>query len=379
MHNLYDLTCRALQEAKIEFLVTDDTNTIIATSNPQWAGRPLLEAIPALNGMEDVLSTIAQGDLPSLHIPYIRWEDSTSEPQTYYSLRITPYTPAQGLFLVIHEETEIALLMQELNQKFNELALLHEKLEEYTQQLEEANQQLKTLNQERAFLISIINHDIRTPLAVIQNLLTVLLERESSLDEKWRRDIKMALDATQNARELAGLVLQIERIHQATHTDFKDQVDLSALIREVVNRYRPTAIQQHVHVFTVLRKVPQIRGDWALLRAALGNLLDNAIKYNKPNGTVIIRLEEEEEGIQVVVEDTGEGFETEDISELIQPFRRGPQGKRRQGTGLGLYIVHRIVTLHHGRMWVRNRADEGSQVFIWLPLNPSASLAGDAR
>ena len=269
--------------------------------------------------------------------------------------------------------------MQELNQKFNELALLHEKLEEYTQQLEEANQQLKTLNQERAFLISIINHDIRTPLAVIQNLLTVLLERESSLDEKWRRDIKMALDATQNARELAGLVLQIERIHQATHTDFKDQVDLSALIREVVNRYRPTAIQQHVHVFTVLRKVPQIRGDWALLRAALGNLLDNAIKYNKPNGTVIIRLEEEDEGIQVVVEDTGEGFETEDISELIQPFRRGPQGKRRQGTGLGLYIVHRIVTLHHGRMWVRNRADEGSQVFIWLPLNPSASLAGDAR
>ncbi len=371
MHELSGLSDRALEWARITYLVTDETNAIIATSRAFWAGRALCDAVPAFVGMEDTLNAIRQGQQDDIHLPYIALTPDTSTEPTYFSFYITAYPPTHGLFIIIREDTEAALLMQQLNQQYNELALLHEKVEQYARQLKEANQQLKNLNQERAFLISMINHDIRIPLAVIQNLLTALAKQGTNLTSEQRRDIEMALTAIHNARELADLILQIERVHRASHTAFHNQVDPAALVREVIHRYQPTAAQEGIQMLTVLRPVPPITGDWVLLREALGNLIDNAIKYNKPNGTVIIRLEAQERGVLIEVEDTGVGFATDTPSSLFQPFQQGDTGGTRRGSGLGLYIAHRIVTLHRGRIWVEDRPTEGSRVFIWLPQDPS--------
>ncbi len=379
MYKMSSLTDQALQWAKITYLVTDDSNTIIATSNASWAGRTLQEAVPALVGMEDALHAVRQGQVPEIHLPYIALATETTPEYTYFSFYITAYPPTEGLFVIIREDTEIALLLQQLNQQYNELALLHEKVEQYARQLTEANQQLKDLNQERAFLISMINHDIRTPLAVIQNLLTALSKQGTTLTSEQRHDIEMALAATRNARELADMILQIERIHQATHTAFQNQVEVAALVREVIHRYQPAAAQDGIKVLTILRAVPPILGDWVLLREALGNVLDNAIKYNKPNGTIIIRLEAQDQGVLIEVEDTGVGFETKDVTSLFQPFQQGHTKTRRRGSGLGLYIAHRIVTLHRGRMWVQSHPQEGSRVFIWLPEDPAQATAADAQ
>jgi signal transduction histidine kinase len=105
----------------------------------------------------------------------------------------------------------------------------------------------------------------------------------------------------------------------------------------------------------------------------LGNLLSNAIKYT-PEGTISVKAGVAEDGVSILVGDTGIGIILEEQAHVLEPFYRSHRGERfPQGMGLGLTIAHDLVVAHGGRLEVESQPDQGSRFTIWLPLTQDSS------
>jgi signal transduction histidine kinase len=113
-----------------------------------------------------------------------------------------------------------------------------------------------------------------------------------------------------------------------------------------------------------------IDADKDRIRQVLFNLLNNAIKFSKPEGIVTITAKKEEDMVQISVSDTGIGIKEEDMGRLFKEFEQIDRGVSRQygGTGLGLVISKKLIELHSGRIWVKSKYGEGSTFYFTLPL-----------
>jgi two-component system OmpR family sensor kinase len=111
-----------------------------------------------------------------------------------------------------------------------------------------------------------------------------------------------------------------------------------------------------------------VRGDRDLLLLALYNTLDNALKFSRPDAAVEVRALEDGTRVTIDVADTGCGIAGEDLPHVTEELYRGRDAERTEGSGLGLALVERIVTLHGGEMAVRSRQGEGTVVTLCLPL-----------
>ncbi|NPA90234.1 MAG: HAMP domain-containing histidine kinase [Chloroflexi bacterium] len=357
--------CQALEAVfhslECTFFITDDRLQVIRASEEAKHHQPLVEALPLLAGMEDVLTDVAQERVPPLRMLHVRMISQPDDPTAYVNVHVAPYPPTRGVVVILQPDDTTALTIQELTQQRNELSLLRERLEQ-------ANRRLQELDEERTFLIAMINHDIRAPLATIITGLSYLLEADVSLTEEQRHILEMGLRAARSATSLANRILQVEKTHQMEHHRPQGEVNLLILMREVTHRYQEMAEEAQVTLHLHEATVPPVQGDWQMLQEAFSNVVENAIKYNRPGGEVHMYLKEEGEGVLVEIRDTGEGIPEEEIELLFQPFYRSKRhAKRLPGTGLGLYISRRIIHLHRGRIWIESQPGEGSRVFIWLP------------
>jgi len=125
------------------------------------------------------------------------------------------------------------------------------------------------------------------------------------------------------------------------------------------------------HTFAIEGPDVELMGDPDMLARALVNLVENAVKYSPEGGRVIIRLRPEADALRIEVEDTGPGIESKYLAHLFEPFYRGPTTGKVSGTGLGLYVVKRIVEAHGGRVEVQSEPGHGSIFTLVLPLTQS--------
>jgi signal transduction histidine kinase len=110
-----------------------------------------------------------------------------------------------------------------------------------------------------------------------------------------------------------------------------------------------------------------VLGDPALLRVALSNLVDNALKFSPPDTPVLVRIDDDPDLVTLRVIDQGPGISAEDMPRLFEKFFRSTRVDRVRGAGLGLYLVHRIAELHHGGVAVESPPGEGATFALWLP------------
>jgi len=173
--------------------------------------------------------------------------------------------------------------------------------------------------------------------------------------------------------ELVVDLLNLARI-ESDVDQLVEPVQINALVEGAVKGYRARAMGKGLafHV-QVAKSLPVIMGDQALLRQAITNLVDNAIKYT-PSGEVRVRTYVDKSDVLIEVKDTGPGISHADQVRLFEKFYRV---KRRdsldiKGSGLGLAIVKSIVERRHGgRVWVNSQLGAGSSFFIALPINPA--------
>ncbi len=235
---------------------------------------------------------------------------------------------------------------------------LEQRVKERTTELEEANRELQ------AFSYS-VSHDLRAPLRAINGFATALVSDYSgALPEEGRRYAEMVVQSTQRMSALIADLLTFSRT--AREPIDKHHIDTGALVAGCLAEFRDDVRERNVEV--ALGALPDCRGDPALLRQVFLNLLSNAFKYTRRSKRPRIEVGGERNGDETVVyvRDNGVGFDMRNLDKLFGVFQRLHRDDEFEGTGVGLAIVHRIVTRHGGRIWAEAAPGRGATFHVAL-------------
>lgn len=171
-------------------------------------------------------------------------------------------------------------------------------------------------------------------------------------------------------------ILMISRLESNQTYDAPAQLRLSCLIQEIISSLQPLAKQNDVEIVADCQDLTVI-ADPKQMHQLINNLMGNAVKYNKPGGTVCVSLKSEGAGIQIIVTDTGIGIPLESQQRIFERFYRVDKGRSRKigGTGLGLSIVKHIVQYYKGTIGLKSQLNQGTEITVYLPLRPENGSA----
>ena len=216
------------------------------------------------------------------------------------------------------------------------------------------------------------SHELRTPLTLMRADAEVLLRRRRQMAAE---DVALLEDIVAEANHmstLANSMLTLARLDANSQHYEQDVVSLDALTQQGVERVSAFAEQKSVTVQRETVNNAFVIGDPMQLEQAVLVLLDNAIKYNRPNGRVTVRTSASNGQASLEVIDTGIGIAAEHLSRLGERFYRVDKARSREagGTGLGLSIARRIAAIHNGRLILTSVPNQGTTATLLLPLVP---------
>ena len=220
----------------------------------------------------------------------------------------------------------------------------------------------------RTDFISNVSHELKTPLAVIQNYGTML--QGSSLSEQQKTDYAKAI--TEQTRRLSGLITNILRLNRLENQQIfpeRKPYNLSEQICECLLLFEQSWESKDIHIETELEEDIFIHEDAELLSLVWNNLFSNAIKFTDNGGTVGIKVKKE--GLTAVVEvrDSGCGISPETGKHIFEKFYQGDTSHAVQGNGLGLALVKRVIDIVGGDIHVQSTLGEGSTFIVYLREN----------
>ncbi|MBT2215630.1 HAMP domain-containing histidine kinase [Virgibacillus dakarensis] len=245
----------------------------------------------------------------------------------------------------------------------------HDELGELSHSFLRMARKLEQMDDMRKEFISNISHDIQSPLSNIKGY-TNLLENESISPEERGHYISIINGEIRRLSILTKQLLLLASLDSNEDIMEKRQFNVGKQIKELV-RNNQWLIGERGMMLEYLLPDVEITGDPSLLNTVWDNLLTNAIKYNKPNGSIEISIEERGKSIFVTFKDTGIGLNKKDMERIFDRFYRVDIARTRsvEGTGLGLSIVATIVKLHGGQINVKSREKEGTTFVVELPVN----------
>jgi signal transduction histidine kinase len=228
-------------------------------------------------------------------------------------------------------------------------------------------EELRRLSALRADFVSLVSHELRSPMATVIGSARTLQQRWRELKPEQRESfLALIADETNRLATLVADVLDTSRIEAGTFSYTFADVDLTELLRDVVAAAEVG--QDEVTLATsIADPVPPIRGDRERLRQVLANLVENAVKYSPSGEPVEVSATTLNGNVVVKVRDRGPGIANEDQSLIFEKFGRARSGKALPGTGLGLFIARSIAEAHGGTLDVRSAPTDGATFTLVLP------------
>lgn len=223
-------------------------------------------------------------------------------------------------------------------------------------------------------LLKDVSHELRSPMARIQAAIGVANQQPEQAPALMER-IQME---SVRVDKLIGELLALSRLQAGVDNPLNEEIELRELLSDIVDDacFEANAKGRVIHVESEIDGV--VRGNVALLRRAVENVVRNAIKYSHRGGTVEVGTALGSDGRVAVisVRDSGTGVPEPDIAHIFDPFFRSSTHARKEGSGLGLAIAKRVIETHGGSIVARNVPGGGLRVNIELPLLPL--LPGEA-
>jgi len=228
--------------------------------------------------------------------------------------------------------------------------------------------QLTSLREREAALRNYIantTHDVMLPLSVLQGHLVSLQQR---IEAGERLDAKAIVPSLEESQYLGSLLHNLNAAARLEATDglaHRNAIDLNRLVERVVDRHRPIANRKQIALeLAVPEETIEFAGDLTLLEQALGNVVQNAVRYNRANGHVAVILDGTENAWTLRVVDDGPGIPEADRSQVVEPSFRGSDARTRHphGMGLGLHIASDVAMRHGLRLELRETSGGGLTV-----------------
>jgi signal transduction histidine kinase len=229
--------------------------------------------------------------------------------------------------------------------------------------------------------LSHVSHELRTPLTCIHQYVTILLDGLAGEMKPDQTDhLKTVLKSVNQLHAMIRDLLEATRVDSGKLRIDQRCIDIGELLQQAVAMMRPTAAEKHVGLQAVIdQTIPLVYADPGRTLEVLINLIDNAIKFTPPTGSVAVLasvVETDPTAIYLSVSDTGRGIPLDSVPLVFERLYQDPDAvdDRRAGLGLGLYVAKEIVTLHGGRMWVASEPGCGSTFSFTLPVYSLAKL-----
>jgi two-component system phosphate regulon sensor histidine kinase PhoR len=226
------------------------------------------------------------------------------------------------------------------------------------------------LDRVRRDFVANVSHEFRTPLATIRGYAETLLEGALEDRENRRKFVETILANAVRLNNIAADLLVLSELEAGTPDADAGPISIAEVVRSASRAIEPAASLSGVRIKTEPIPDTYVFGHRLRLEQAILNLLDNAVKFNKPDGEVRIQVNSDSAGrIEIAISDTGLGIPREDLTRIFERFYRVDKARSRQvgGTGLGLSIVKHAVEQMHGAVRVESELGRGSRFIITVP------------
>jgi PAS domain S-box-containing protein len=236
----------------------------------------------------------------------------------------------------------------------------------------------KKLDALKSEFVASVSHDLRTPLSMLHGHAR-MLSAAGSMNEQQQELVSKILDGSDRMKHLVDNLLDQSRIDAGYDLNL-EMVRIEDIVEDAVNVCRPQATTRQIELRLDMQEdMQEIEVDAVLLRQAIGNLVDNAIKYSHQDGQVRVVVSQTQEQQWIRVEDDGIGIAPSDLARIFERYYRGHQAERTQveGPGLGLSIAKSIAERHRGRIDVESRLGEGSIFTLVVPMHAGETVVGD--
>ncbi len=263
---------------------------------------------------------------------------------------------------------QIFLLQEALRKSNNEL---EQRVKERTLELQQALQKLTQLNHLKTNFVSNISHELRTPLAHMVGYIDLLREEAlGPLTPDQTQATEVLYKSYNRLYSLIDELIQFSMLSQGEMTIYQESVSTNSLVQTAISHPSQTASEKQV-VLLVENPVEEIQvfADQEKISWVLGELIENAIKFNNPGGQVILRLNQLENMVNFQVIDNGIGIHPDDLSVIFDAFHQldGSSTRKVGGTGIGLALAKQILEAHGTQLKVKSVPDKGSNFHFLLP------------
>ena len=215
--------------------------------------------------------------------------------------------------------------------------------------------------------ISSVSHELRTPLTAIKGWGETLVTLGAEDLGMMKKGMHVIIHETERLSDMVEELLDFSRIQNGRFTLVKTKMDILAELGDAVLIYTERARRDNMElIYHEPENVSYVFGDKNRLKQVFINIIDNALKYSDPGGTVTVTVTESDGYIVIVVKDTGIGISEKDLSKVTEKFYKADTTRR--GSGIGLAVASEIVSLHEGTLHVDSKLGEGTTVTIKLPV-----------
>lgn len=229
---------------------------------------------------------------------------------------------------------------------------------------------ITSLEKVRSDLIANISHDLRTPLAIIKGYIDTLQIKDKDLTNQERNEYLNKINSS--GEHLAKLIAQLFEYSKLEANQIEPEKEpflVSELANDVHRNYMVLAEKKNINLkLNIVEQTPLVFADISLVERAIQNLIDNALKFTPEGGTVTIELQLHKETVEISIKDSGPGIAKEHQQLVFERYRQTKTGKEKEGAGLGLAIVRKIMELHNTSIQIFSQPNEGAIFSFKLPI-----------
>ncbi len=232
------------------------------------------------------------------------------------------------------------------------------------------HEEVKRLAHLKLDFVSDISHELKSPLAIIRDSISMASEKIGSADiEKNRHLLDIASRNIDRLNRLLDSLLDLAKFEAGRASIKRAYLDIKQLITDCVEFIKPAASKKNIKIKTDFRiTYSKIWADSDKMIQVINNLLTNAVKFTPEGGGIKVTLKQKDKNVLISVQDSGIGIKKKDLQKLFNKFERLDSGnKAAKGTGLGLAICKEIVNVHNGRIWAVGKPGKGSRFNVLLP------------
>lgn len=214
--------------------------------------------------------------------------------------------------------------------------------------------------------VSNVSHEMKTPIAIIKNYAELL--NGEHITETQRKEYAESIEgAARRLSDLISNILKLNKLENQRITPELETYNLSRQLCECILQFEDAWEEKGIELETEIEDVAMVKADESLLELVWNNLLSNAVKFTEPGGSIAIRQTSDERFINISVSDTGCGMERNSMKHIFDKFYQGDTSHSKEGNGLGLALVKRVLDLLDGDIQVFSECGKGSTFLVRLP------------